>query len=54
MHSEMYNSVNTFDVRFKRELRRIEPKKIALMLVGVPKRREVSWAGAGAAGFFIG
>ena len=37
IHSDMYNSVKTFDVFFSLLDKRIDPKKIALMLVGVPK-----------------
>jgi len=37
MHSEMYRRVNTLEVCFKREESKIEAKKMALILVGVPK-----------------
>lgn len=34
---EMYSSVNTFDVYLRRDESKIEAKKMAFMLVGVPK-----------------
>jgi hypothetical protein len=34
---EMYKSANTFEVLLSRLDNKIDPKKIALMLVGVPK-----------------
>ena len=36
MHSEMNSSVKTFELLFRRLESRMEPKKMALMLVGVP------------------
>jgi len=36
MHREMYSRVKTFEVLLSLELSKMDPKKIALMLVGVP------------------
>ena len=36
MHREMYSRVKTFEVLLSLELSKMDPKKIALMLGGVP------------------
>jgi hypothetical protein len=54
MHSEMYRSVKTLEVLFRRDESKMDPKKIALILVGVPKSLVLSITGVAEAGFFPG
>jgi hypothetical protein len=54
MHSEIYSNVKTFEVLFNLEESNIDPKNIALILVGVPKSLVLSIIGVVDAGFLLG